>query len=701
MIFQIFNSKAGNRIRFYIGPLLFLILNVESALHAQQTEFVDFLRMEAVVAPNMSEKSIDGKVQLTFKILKQTDSIFLDAIKMSLRNTIVEDIAISASEDKIWLVGDFQSGHEYTTFFQYEAFPKQSLYFTEDQIWTQGQGKYTSHWLPSIDEMNDKIEFDLKVVAPINKTVIANGRKQDVQKLQHATVWNFDMVYPMSSYLVAFVIGDFDHKTEVSASGIPMEFYFRYEDSLKAEPTYRYSKVIFDFLEKEIGVPYPWQDYKQVPVRDFLYAGMENTTATIFSEAFVVDSIGYNDRNYVNVNAHELAHQWFGNLVTETSGTHHWLQEGFATYYAHLVEKELFGDDFFYWTIYNTAEQLKLQSDSGRGEALVNPQASSLTFYEKGAWALLMLRELIGDEAFKSAVKSYLNTYKFQNVSTSDFVSEVKAATTVDISSWEQDWIYQSAFKAEQALAFLSKSPFIEQYFRCSALRQLPFAEKKQELNRFFDLKNEFVQQEVIYQLDEESMEETMALFKKGFQTDNLYVRQAIALSLVEIPEALKNDYETLLDDPSYVTREAALFNLWSNFPENRKAYLNQLDGAIGFQDKSLRQLWLAIAIITEGFREAQKSDYVEELRRYTSPDFSFEVRQRAFGYIHELKLYNDDVIKNLVNAATHHNWRFRNESRTLLDEVLKIPGTRESLLAIIDSFPEKERLFLIPIIEQ
>ena len=95
-----------------------------------------------------------------------------------------------------------------------------------------------------------------------------------------------------------------------------------------------------DELKKEIGVKYPWGNYKQVPVRDFLYAGMENTSATTFSSRYVVDAVGFNDRKYTNVNAHELAHQWFGDLVTAESSKHHWLQEGFATYYA------LFGDVF-------------------------------------------------------------------------------------------------------------------------------------------------------------------------------------------------------------------------------------------------------------------------------------------------------------------------------------------------------------------
>ena len=92
-----------------------------------------------------------------------------------------------------------------------------------------------------------------------------------------------------------------------SRNGTPLEHYLREKDSLMVDHTYRYSWDMFAFLEEEIGVKYPWQVYRQVPVLDFLYAGMENTTSTIFAQDFVVDSIGFNDRTYINVNAHELA----------------------------------------------------------------------------------------------------------------------------------------------------------------------------------------------------------------------------------------------------------------------------------------------------------------------------------------------------------------------------------------------------------
>ena len=174
-----------------------------------------------------------------------------------------------------------------------------------NQIWTQGQGKYTSNWLPSIDDVNDKIEFDLKFVAPKDYQVLSNGiLKSKTDNIRHV-LWEYDMQKPMSSYLVAVAVGKYNKKTNISKSGIPLEYYYYPEDSLKVEPTYRFSKKMFDFLEEEIGFAYPWQNYKQVPVHDFLYSGMENTSLTIFSDDFMVDEIGFNDKNYVNVNAHE------------------------------------------------------------------------------------------------------------------------------------------------------------------------------------------------------------------------------------------------------------------------------------------------------------------------------------------------------------------------------------------------------------
>lgn len=662
---------------------------------AQQTQVVDFNKISATVKPIVASEVVRGSIHVVFTTKKDTDSIYLDAINMKISETDFKMGNVSTTDDKIWFTRKFQKGKIYTAFFQYETTPKQTLYFTENQIWTQGQGKYTSHWLPSLDDMNDKIEFDLTIIAPNNKQAIANGSLKNVESLGDATRFTFDMQKPMSSYLVAFAIGDFQKKELISKSGIPIELYLSTKDTVNFEPTYRHTKEIFDFLEAEIGVPYPWQNYKQVPVRDFLYAGMENTTCTIFSEAFVVDDIGFNDRNYINVNAHELAHQWFGNLVTETSGTHHWLQEGFATYFALLAEREIFGDEYYYWKLYQSAEQLKALSDEGKGQSLLDPKASSLIFYEKGAWALHLLKEKIGEEAFKNAVSSYLKKYKYKNVATEDFLNQVKAVTEIDISAWEKDWLQQTAFKAEQAFNSLVKSPFINKYFEVARLANIQLEEKKIPLITALTFPNDYIGQESISQLLGEPFEQTIPLYRQGFESNNLFVRQAIALSVTEIPIALKPEFESLLNDNSYVTQEAALYLLCLNFPENAATYLDKMDGMMGFQDKNIRQLWLALAILNKDYKPNDLKNHIDELVGYTSPDFSFEIRQKAFEYSNQLGLNNDAVVTNLVNASVHHNWRFRSASRALLEEVLKQPEMKKLVSNNMNSFSSAEKEYL------
>lgn len=684
------------------SKMLFLALVFGVQSFAQQTEVVDFLRVEAVITPDNSKQSIVGDLNYSFKILRNTDSVYLDAKDMTIVGFDNKAISIKAEKDKIWLIDNFKAGNEYSISFQYEVRPKQTFYFMSDgEMWTQGQGKYTSHWLPSIDDTNDKIEFDLTIVASKDKTVIANGKLISVQEEAGFRKWQFDMKEPMSSYLVAAAIGDFNKKELASNSGIPLELYFKPRDSLKVEPTYRYSKRIFDFLGDEIGVPFPWQVYKQVPLRDFLYAGMENTTATFFSEAFMVDSIGFNDRNYINVNAHELAHQWFGNLVTAKSDEDHWLQEGFATYYALLAEREIFGDEYFYWQLYQTAEQLKASSDEGKGESLLNPKASSLTFYQKGAWSLHILKEYIGEENFKTAVQNYLQKYKYQNVTTENFLDEVRAVSEVDIAIFEKNWLRQSAFKAEEAYQSLMKSSFIKSYFEISALRATPLNDKRNQLRDVLIFPNDFIGQEAVYQLAVEPISETIPLYKIALKSNNLYVRQAVVLSLEKIPTELLEEYGSLLDDESYVTIETAMYQMYMQFPQKRFQVLEKTKNIVGFQNKNIRQLWLVLALITEGYENSNKEIFLEELKGYSSTTFSFEIREKAFEYINELQVWDTETLKNLVEATVHPNWRFSKSSKSLLKQLIAQPDYYEEVRSLERKVSVKAAGYLNSIIKE
>ena len=671
--------------KVFFNFLLFIISFYTS--YSQQTEKVDFINVKATVQPIFTEKKVKATASYTFKILKKCDSIYLDAPNIYLLNTknFNSQIKIVSKNKKIWLFADFKENKTYKISFSYEAIPKKALYFFKNQIWTQGQGKYTSNWLPSINDMNDKIEFNMSYIIPSEKKIVANGVLKSVTKNEKFNTWEYKMTKPISSYLVAFAVGDFSKKIIKSKTNTLIELYYPTNDSLHFEPTYRFSGEIFNFLESEIGFKYPWVNYKQVPLCDFMYAGMENTTATFFSDNFIVDSTGFNDRNYINVNAHELAHQWFGNLVTEKSGSDHWLHEGFASYYALLAEKEIFGEDTYYWKLYQSSEQLRSLSEEGKGEALNDPGASSITFYEKGAWALHILREKVGDEVFKKGIKNYLFKYQFQNVKIKDFLIEIELVYGMNLNDFENDWINQTKFQYEQVYKSLMKSKFMRDYLNLLSLRPRSISSKTFDFEKALSSSNVFLGQEVVYQLQNESISQTLPFYKKAFQTNNIHIRQAIAMSMNKIPTELKTDYESLLDDKSYLTQEIALGNLCANFYGDRLSYLNKIDTVIGFRDKNIRQVWLFMALITEDYKQEKKDLYTNELKQYSSSIYGYAVREKAFEFIDYLSLWDHETIYNLINASQHHYWRFRAFSREMLNKLLIIDTYKKQIIYTFD----------------
>ncbi len=662
---------------------------------AQQTARVDFIDMEAILSLNLSSKSIEGGIIYQFKVLKAIDSIKIDAKNIVFEEVRINDKIVNYKNNskELVLFEGFKLGKN-TLSFNYKATPKQTLYFIGEgddlQIWTQGQGKYTSHWLPSFDDVNEKVIFNLNIIFDKKYSILSNGeyRLFGSKKSNQITfngnarekIWHYSMQKPMSSYLVMLAIGNFIKKEEKSNSGIPLEFYLDRNDNDQFEPTYRYSKQIFDFLESEIGVKYRWKIYRQIPVRDFLYAGMENTTSTIFAQDLVVDSIGFNDRNYVNVNAHELSHQWFGDLVTAKSGKHHWLQEGFATYYALLAEKEVFGENYFYHQLYKSALQLNNASKSD-SIPLLNEKASSLTFYQKGAWALHFIRETIGQKKFNKAVKNYLKKYQFKNVETDNFLVEIAKVSDFDIEKFKKTWLESSEFDFQNAVQLLSKNDFIKEYLKIR---------KQKELNdiRFMDVIDDYreilksdayypIKQEILFQIRNLNYKSNKDLVELAINSDDYKVRQSVADYFPNVPLYLKNNYEKLLDDPSYTTREIALTNLWTSFPDEHENYLNKAKNWIGNNDKGLRIQYLVLTQLSKKIALNQKEVLYNELQNYTSPKYESSIRQNAFDAITAINSNDEIMLKNLINATTHFKWQFSKYAKDKTKELLKSNAIR------------------------
>lgn len=428
--------------------LCFLFLLGAAGFLFAQT--IDFTHLHLSLELDTNETAVHGQVQLAFKASGKVDSIYLNGVNMEYEKVQLNNAEVKFGSDNkgIWLWPESLLDSNSISI-QYTAHPRRGMFFigwndesglSRRQIWTQGQGIDNRHWVPHFDEQTDKVITDIEVLFDSNYEVVSNGSLVSKTEEGKKTRWHYAMHKPHSSYLMMLAIGKYEVKKTVSKSGVSLWQYYYPDRADDYEWYYRSNEEIFNYLEQNIGVPYPWENYKQLPVQDFQHGAMENTTATIFGDFFLVDEVAFNDRNYTYVNAHELAHQWFGNLVTATGSDEHWLHEGFATYYQWLSEKNLYGQDFFDWERYKAA-QMVFEASEIDTIPLGNGKAGSSRFYQKGGWVLYMMNQWLGDEKFDRVIRNYLKENAFGIVTTESLDKSVVEVTGESLAPYYNNWV--------------------------------------------------------------------------------------------------------------------------------------------------------------------------------------------------------------------------------------------------------------------
>ncbi|MBI3112082.1 MAG: hypothetical protein HYZ01_10960, partial [Ignavibacteriales bacterium] len=195
-------------------------------------------------------------------------------------------------------------------------------------------------------------------------------------------------------------------------------------------------------LEEQTGVRYPWESYSQIPVQDFMYGAMENTMATVFGDFFLVDARGFLDRVYIDVNVHELTHQWFGDYVTARSSKNSWLQESFATFYPKLFRRAYFGQDDYQWM--RRQEQLSaLNATQSDRYPIVHSQAGGARIYQKGSAILDMMMYTFGEAEFKAVIQYYLRKHSYANVETVDLYHAFQDTLGIVPDWFFGQWLYR------------------------------------------------------------------------------------------------------------------------------------------------------------------------------------------------------------------------------------------------------------------
>gem|GEM_PF-1120540 len=410
----------------------------------------DFLSLHLKARFDTLNEQVIGEVSHQFIVPETMDQVTLNAKRIEVEDLLLNGQKVDYSQnDTALFIPVSYTGQVQNLWISYRAKPRKGLYFigwqdesrrAPRQIWTQGQGIDHRHWIPHHDDQRDKIIFSAEWIFHKDYQAMSNGLLDSVVLKEGENHWFYHMDKPMSSYLIALAIGKYDTTSQV-VKGTPHLLY-HYPDRIKDSAWYYYRHHrIAQFLEEEIDYDYPWTNYKQAPVRDFRHGAMENTCATIFGDFFLVDSIAFNDRNYTYVDAHEFAHQWFGNLVTAAGSKHHWLHEGFATYYQWLSERELYGQDYFEWEL-EKARQMVFFASRMNNNPLAHPEAGVERFYQKGGWLLYMLRNFIGDSIYREVIHEYLHTYAYQVVRNEDFIALCKKHSDQDIDAFFRVWLY-------------------------------------------------------------------------------------------------------------------------------------------------------------------------------------------------------------------------------------------------------------------
>ncbi len=317
------------------------------------------------------------------------------------------------------------------------------------EAWTQCQDEDGHYLFPCFDHPSVKHPWSIRVTAPAGYGVLSNGRLVT----RDGDSWSWDQAEPMPAYLVTVVVMKMDIH-EDAWDGIPVRYAVPAGTAgALVQRTFARTPAMVAHLSSIYG-RYPWPRYDQVVVHDFIFGGMENTAATTLTDLVLMDEVAAMDGDLDDLIVHELAHQWFGDLLTCQDWSQGWLNEGWATYTEHLWARVDKGVDASDWHLF---EQLAtyLGEDGGRyRRPIVSYHFKSPIdlfdrhLYEKAALVIHTLRHMLGDTAFWAGVKLYLERHRHGTVHTRHFQRALEDATGTNLDRFFATWIHGAGHPA-------------------------------------------------------------------------------------------------------------------------------------------------------------------------------------------------------------------------------------------------------------
>jgi len=341
---------------------------------------------------------------------------------------------------------------------RYAATPRRGLYFLEPdeayparprQVWSQCQEEDARHFIPCHDKPHVKMTSEVRVRVPEGWFALSNGELiEKTTPVGAAASFHYRLDQPHPSYLMTLVAGEFS-ELRAQAGNVPLAYYVPKGLEADGERSFGRTPAMLEHFAAVTGVPYPWSRYSQIVVSDFIFGGMENTTATTMYEYVVYDERASIDVTSDDLVAHELAHQWFGDYVTCRDWPEAWLNEGFATYMEHVFREKHLGKDEY---LYGVKADLDAYVGEARGRyrrAIVCREYDAPLdlfdrhLYEKGGLVLHLLRMQLGDELFWAGIKLYLTRHARGLVETRDLMRALEDASGHSLGRFFEQWVYE------------------------------------------------------------------------------------------------------------------------------------------------------------------------------------------------------------------------------------------------------------------
>jgi len=453
---------------------LFVILLSLSLLYTQQ--------IDVYQRPVTPERSHDFdvyhyKIQLTFDLDAKTfhgeNTITLTPLNDNFTECVLdaEEITVTEVLNQRYLSLKFnQTDTKLTVYFSrsynYEdelSFtvkyhgkdPKEGLYFDDEteehpqMVSTDSWPDDAHHWIPCYDYPHDKVTQEMIITVKGNNKALSNGELISVteDRKNNTKTYHWLMDHPHSTYLFMLAIAPFEIIRD-SHKNVPIEHWVYKKDAKEAVYVFRKTPYMMDFFNNLYGYEYPWPKYAHV-TSPHQGGGAEATTATVLGEAVIHDEKAEKDYSFERVIAHELAHQWWGDLITLRSWEHTWLNESFGTYSDYLYTRYDKGSDEGAIDLLNKKNQYLREAHTRYMRPIVfirynRPQDNFDSHtYPKGAAVLHMLRFIMGDEPFFRTLQYFLHKHEFQPVDTHDFMIAVKEATGQNLDWFFEQWLFK------------------------------------------------------------------------------------------------------------------------------------------------------------------------------------------------------------------------------------------------------------------